>query len=58
MQGFGIALIWLAFNLTPEFLDTLNCPKQLQIIEKYLQNQDDAVEGFSQPKSWKHGTYL
>ena len=40
-------------NNVIEEIAKICCDKNKKTVEEYLGNQDDAIEGFSQPKTWK-----
>ena len=40
-------------DVVAEEIAQICCDKNKRIVEEYLGNQDDAIEGFSQPKTWK-----
>ena len=40
-------------DVVAEEIAKICCDKNKRIVEEYLGNQDDAIEAFSQPKTWK-----
>ena len=40
-------------NAVEEAIAKICCEKNKKTVEEYLGNHDDAIEGFSQPKTWK-----